>query len=62
MELFTATGKLKNIFFDNWRCSMRAPRGAHRYDIQDFATRMSTWVHQYFPLLQWSVPLGQGGL
>jgi len=26
MELFTATGKLKNIFFDNYRCSMCAPR------------------------------------
>jgi len=31
MELFTATGKLKKIFFlfiflDNWRCSMCAPR------------------------------------
>ena len=22
MELFTATGKLKSFFFDNWTCSM----------------------------------------
>ena len=26
MELFTATGKLKSLFFDNYRCSMCAPR------------------------------------
>ena len=26
MELFTATGKLKSFFFDNYRCSMCAPR------------------------------------
>ena len=26
MELFTATGKLKKFFFDNWKCSMCAPR------------------------------------
>ena len=26
MELFTATGKLKKNFFDNYRCSMCAPR------------------------------------
>ena len=26
MELFTATGKLKKFFFDNYRCSMCAPR------------------------------------
>jgi hypothetical protein len=26
MELFTATGKLKKFFFDNWRRSMCAPR------------------------------------
>jgi len=25
MEFFTATGKLKRFFFDNWRCSMCAP-------------------------------------
>jgi hypothetical protein len=25
MELFTATGKLKECFFDNYRCSMCAP-------------------------------------
>ena len=24
MELFTATGKLKSFFFDNWTCSMCA--------------------------------------
>jgi len=26
MELFTATGKVKKIFFDKWRCSICAPR------------------------------------
>ena len=26
MELFTATGKLKKFFFDNYRCSICAPR------------------------------------
>jgi hypothetical protein len=26
MELFTATGRLKKFFFDNYRCSMCAPR------------------------------------
>ena len=25
MELFTATGKVKRVFFDNYRCSMCAP-------------------------------------
>ena len=25
MELFTATGKLKKVFFDNYRCSLCAP-------------------------------------
>jgi len=42
---------------------MCAPRwhGTHRYDIQVFATRASTWVHRYSSLLQLSVPLGQRG-
>jgi hypothetical protein len=63
MELFTATGKLKKVSFDNYRCSMCAPRwhGTHRYDIQVLATRASTWVYRYSSLLQWSVPLGQRG-
>jgi len=28
MELFTDTGKLKKLLFDNWRCLLCAPRGA----------------------------------
>ena len=63
MELFTATGKLKNFYFDNQRCSMWPPRviGTHRYDIQFLATHASTWVHRYSSLLQLFVPLGQRG-
>ena len=33
MELFTTTGKLKKFFFDNYRCSMCAPRVTHRTSI-----------------------------
>ena len=61
MELFTATGKLKKVFFYNWRCSMCAPLVTQRYDIQVLVTHASTWVHRYSSLLQWSVPLGQRG-
>ena len=35
--------------------------GTHRYDIQVLATHVSTLVHRYSSLLQWSVPLGQRG-
>jgi len=35
--------------------------GTHRYDIQVLATHVSTWVHRYSSLLQWSLPLGQRG-
>jgi hypothetical protein len=37
MELFTATGKLKNCFFDNWGCSMCAVSPvAHKSNISSF--------------------------
>jgi hypothetical protein len=35
--------------------------GTHRYDIQVLATHVSTWLHRYSSLLQWSVALGQRG-
>ena len=34
MELFTATGKLKKFFFDNYRFSMCAPRVTRHTSIQ----------------------------
>ena len=64
MELFTATGKLKTFFFlttRDVRCVHHGWHGTHRYDIQVLATHASTWMHRYFSLLQWSVPLGQWG-
>ena len=57
MELFTATGKLKKLFW----CVHHGRHGTHQYDVQVLATHASTWVHQYSSLLQWSVPLGQRG-
>ena len=62
-ELFTATGKLKKIFLTtrDVRCVHHGWHGAHRFDIQIVATRVSTWVHRYSSLLQWSVPIGQRG-
>ena len=64
MQLFTATGKLKKVFFltpGDVRCVHHRWHGTHRYDIQVLATHASTWVHRYSSLLQWSVPLGQRG-
>jgi len=64
LELFTATGKLKKFFFlttRDVRCVHHGWHGTQRYDIQVLATHASTWVHRYSSLLQWSVPLGQGG-
>jgi hypothetical protein len=63
MEMFTATGKLKKFFFDNWRCPKCAPRvtGHTSIRIQVLATHASTWVHRYCSVLQWSVILGQRG-
>jgi len=64
MELFTAAGKLKKVFFwqlEMCRCVHHGWHGTHRYDIQVLATHASTWVHRYSSLLQWSVPLGQRG-
>ena len=43
------------------RCVHHGCHGTHRYDIQVLATHVSTWVHRYSSLLQWSVPLGQRG-
>ena len=45
MELFTATGKLKKIFFVTTRgvrCVHHGWHGTHRYDIQVLATHAST--------------------
>jgi hypothetical protein len=59
MELFTATGKLK----DFWQLEMfnlcTTGDTAHIDKIfQVLATHASTWVHRYSSLLQWSVPKG----
>ena len=62
MELFTATGKLKKVFFlttGDVRCVHHWWHGTHRYDIQVLATHASTLVHWYSSLLQRSVALGQ---
>jgi hypothetical protein len=61
MELFTETGKLKKFFLTtrDVRCVHHEWRGTHGYDIQVLATHASTWVHRYFSLLQWYVPIGQ---
>ena len=64
IELFTATGKLKRVFFlttRDVRCVHHRWRGTLRYDIQALATHASTLVHRYSSLLQWYVPLGQRG-
>jgi hypothetical protein len=63
MELFTATGKMKKIFFitRDVRCVQHGWHGTHRSDIEVLATHASTWVHRYSSLLQWSMPLGQRG-
>ena len=63
MELFTATEIMKKFFFttSNVRCVHHRWHATHRYDIQVLATHLSTWVHRYSSLLQWSVPLGQRG-
>ena len=45
MELFTATGKLKKVFFfttRDFRCVHHGWHGTHRYDIQVLATHAST--------------------
>jgi hypothetical protein len=63
MELFAAIWKLE-IFFMTTLDVRRVHRGWHgtrRHDIQVLATRVSTWVHRYSSLLQWSVALGQRG-
>jgi hypothetical protein len=47
MELFTATGKLKKVFFTtrDVRCVHHGWHGTHLYAIQVLATHASTWVH-----------------
>jgi len=62
MEFFTATGKT-DLFFttsDVW-CVHHGWHGTHRYEIHVLATHLPTWVHRYFSLLKWSIPLGQRG-
>jgi len=63
VELFTATGKLKKVFFflttGDVRCVHHWWHGTHRYDIQVLATHASILVHWYSSLLQRSVALGQ---
>ena len=46
IELFTATGKLKKFFFDNYRCSMCARRVTRHTSIRysSFATHASTML------------------
>ena len=63
MELFTGTGELKSFFLTtrDVRSVHHGWHVTHRYDIQVLATHVSTWVHRYSSLLQWSVPLGQRG-
>ena len=63
MELFTATGKLKEFYFTtrDVRRMHHGWHGTHRYDIQVPVTHASTWVHRYSSLLQWSMTLGQRG-
>ena len=63
MELSTVTEKLETLFLTtrNIRCVHHGWHVTHRYDIQVLATHASTWVHRYFSLLQWFVPLGQRG-
>ena len=63
MALFTARGKLKKFVLTTRYvgCVHHGRHGTHRYDIQVTATNTSTWVHRYFLLQQWSVPLGQRG-
>jgi hypothetical protein len=64
MELFTATGKLKQFFLTTTdvRFVHHGWHGTYRYDILVLATHASTWVHQYSSLLlQWPLSLGQWG-
>jgi len=61
---------LMEVFMWNWnvllttsdvRCVHHGWHGTHRYDIQVLATYASTWLHRYFSLLLWSVPIAQRG-
>jgi hypothetical protein len=63
IELFTATGNLKKFYLTTWdvRCVHHVWHSTHPYGIQVIATHVSTWVHRYSSLLQWSVALGQRG-
>jgi hypothetical protein len=64
IELFTATGKLKNFLFlttTDVLCLHHGWHDTHRYDIQVLATHASTCVHRCSSLLQLSVPLGLRG-
>ena len=49
MELFTATGKLKKFFFDNWKCSMCAPQVTQQTSIRYSSVSCHLWcTHQTF--------------
>jgi hypothetical protein len=61
MELFTATRKRSFLTTRDVWFVRHGWHGTHRYDIQVLATHVSTWMHRYSSLLQWSLPLGQRG-
>jgi hypothetical protein len=47
MELFTATGKLKNFFDRVVQCVHHGWHGTHRYDIQVNGWTFDFWLHSY---------------
>ena len=53
--------KFEKVFFlgggtRDFRFVHHGWHGTRRYDIQFLATHVSTWVHRYSSLLQWSMP------
>jgi hypothetical protein len=60
MELLRATGKLNKFFF--WQLEMfdvwTTGDMAHIDTVFQFLPHLSTWVHRYSSLLQWSMPKG----
>ena len=64
MELSTATGKLKRIFFlttRDVRCVHHVTRHTSIWYSRSCHTHASTCVHRYSALFQWSPPLCQRG-
>jgi hypothetical protein len=55
MKLFTATGELNKSFLTtrDVQCVHHGWHSTHQYNIQVFATHVSTWLHWYSSLLQW---------